>query len=320
MSSKKLIIFSFLMTCISYSAISQSEWKNWNSAVVTGNLSKKWSMRLGMLQSFIITDGYRREFGQFAFQTDYFFNRHFSLRTGTMFTYSPSPGESNQYKVRYYLRGSWKSRLNKTFNLTNAIQVEHHLQNQNSSWIEQEERYSERIIYVGRLALNKRLKFRNGLKFLNKLQLAPSLSYWLYYNIGGDSIPYYNADGDKVAENEPNGFHRGRIIVNINSRVTDYLSLSLYYMNQSEFNFLTPQYREINSIRYRSDGSIRRVYRPFDDYNVIGLSAMFNFDLYKKKKSSKKSSSSKNKTTSQKEADKKKKNEDQEDVPMPGKF
>jgi hypothetical protein len=302
-------------------ANAQSEWKNWNSAVVTGNISKKWSMRLGVLQSFLLTDNYRREFGQYAFQTDYFFNKHFSLRTGTLWTYSPSPDEANDYKIRYYLRGSWKSKLNKTFNLTNALQVEHHLQNQNSSWIQPEGRYSERIIYVARLALNKRLKFNNNLRFLNKLQLAPSVSYWLYYNIGGDSISYFNDAGKRVARQQPNGFHRGRLIVNINSKITDNLSLSLYYMNQSEFNFLCPEYRRINSVRPATNPFGYYVYRPYDDYNVIGLSAMFNFDLYKKKKSSsKKSTSSKNKTTSKKEADKKKKNEDQEDVPMPGKF
>jgi hypothetical protein len=277
-----LIVLSLLLH--KEAVIAQSEWKSWNAVAVTGNFSKKWTARLAYLDSYNLNSG-GTDFGQLALQSDYFINKNFSLRTGGQFTLS-DVGQFDRYKIRYYLRGTHRFKLNPSFNWSNAIQLEHHLQ-QNTSFVESEDRYSERVIYITRLALNKRLKFKNRLRFLNKLALAPSVSYWLYYNIGGDSLRQYDADGKRLPDEVPNGFHRGRLNVNINARLAKNISLSLYYMNQSEFNFLTPQNKRINVIR-PSDG---RVYRSFDDYNVVGLTAMVNLKFYEERKPVKKKKS-----------------------------
>lgn len=320
MSFLKHLTFSILILfSVAKDTYAQSEWKNWNTVAVTGHLSKKVAVRLGYLTSFIINEGYKMEFGQVAFQTDYFINKKFALRAGTQMTHPNYSSNDFDFRVRYYLRGTYKTKINKTFSLANSLQLEHHSQTRTSSWIERENRYSNRIIYVGRLALNKRLKFKNNLRFLNKYQLAPSLSYWLYYNMGGDSIPYYDQQtGDLITRNQPNGFHRGRFIININGKITDHMSLSLYYMNQSEFNLFSSEFRRMNSIRPDKPSTPNkneyRVYRPFDDYNVLGLTALFDFDFYKKKKKSQA-----NKPGSKKQPSKspeKKKNENKEDLPL----
>lgn len=280
-AQKWAMLFVLIFALEQKPVLAQSDWKSWNAIAVTGNFSNKWTARLAYLDSYNLNAG-GTDFGQFAVQTDYFIDKNFSVRAGGQFTLS-DVAQFDRYKIRYYLRGTHRFKLNSTFNWSNAIQLEHHLQ-QNTSFVEAEDRYSERVIYVTRLALNKRLKFNNRLKFLNKLALAPSVSYWLYYNIGGSPIRQFDKEGNELGRFTSDGFHRGRFNININARLAKNLSMSLYYMNQSEFNFLTPQNRRINVINPRN----KNVARDFDDYNVIGLTAMVNLKLYKEKKAVKK--------------------------------
>ncbi len=166
---------------------------------------------------------------------------------------------SGKISYRYYLINSFKAQLGDHFKWTNGLQVEKFSPN--------EKRYDYRFAYLTRFGLTKRIKF---------LKLAPSVSYWLYYNVGGNKLQYYDSGGNSDVKKTPDGFHRGRLIVNLNSKISDLLSVSLYYLNQHEFNIF-PESNDINII-VPVTGTI---IRPFNNYNVVGLSAKLNIDLHK---------------------------------------
>jgi hypothetical protein len=134
-----------------------------------------------------------------------------------------------------------------------------------------ETRFRNRIIYITRLSNKKRLDF---------LHLNLSASYWLFYNIGGSPIRYFDKAGAVVTRKSPDGFHRGRLILAANSKLSKHLSLSVYYMRQQEFNFLSNEYRKVNVVNPNTG----RIARAFDDYNVAGITLSYNIDLYKLKK------------------------------------
>jgi hypothetical protein len=108
------------------------------------------------------------------------------------------------------------------------------------------------------------------------------VSYSLFYNIGGNPIQYYDKNEVSTVMQTPDGFHRGRLSLNLNSKISKYLSLSVYYMMQREFNLFTDDYHKINIVNPVTGNIIRR----FQDYNVIGTSLSLDFNLYKKKNKS----------------------------------
>lgn len=142
-------------------------------------------------------------------------------------------------------------------NWTNAMRFEWHSKNEN--------RFRQRIGLSTRLALRKRV---------TPLKLSPSVTYAVFYNIGGSPIRYYDKDAQLVARQTPDGLHRSRLTLDLNAKLTDYLRVSLYYMKQSEFNFLATDTRKMNVY----DPVRNRTLRPFNNFNAIGLTAMVNLD------------------------------------------
>jgi len=255
--NKAFIVFLIILFH-SKSSFAQKEWRNWNSAEVSYEVNKKLDLKLTQLFSFNITDSFTNNFNQSSLQADYDLNKHVSLRAAAMFTNFPSSGTNT---MRGILRFSYKFNPLKFLTWTNSIQTEYHSN--------QETRYRERIIYVSRLSLKKRLKF---------LRLSPSVTYWLFYNIGGDPIRHYDATGAKTYST-PDGFHRSRLFINLNSKINSKFQVSLYYMNQQEFNFLTPENRKMNVISPVTG----KVYRAFDKYNVLGVTGILELKKPKKK-------------------------------------
>lgn len=269
--------FFVLSILLAFNNFSYSQtWKTWDAAHMSFSFSKKLSAKLVYNKSFEMTNSWNNDFNQATFQTDYDINKHFSVRGAMVYTYYGSNST-----IRGLVRGTHSFNISNKISWSNGLQFEYHNSN--------ESRYRERIIYVTRVGLTKRLKF---------LKLAPSVSYMLYYNIGGDPIQYYDDAGNKSVKQAANGFHRGRVYMNLNSKISKNFSVSLYYMKQNEFNFLCPKDREINYVK--PGGTTVR--RPYDKYNVAGLSLMYNFKLYKSKK---KSSNSKSKKSSNNAPDKK---------------
>ena len=150
--------------------------------------------------------------------------------------------------------------MGKKITWTNSIQGEIHSAN--------EKNYNYRIIYITRFAPRRKLDFLN---------LSPSISYWLFYNIGGKAIQYFDESGSPLAKDTPDGLHRGRFILNLSKKINHNLSLSLYYLNQHEFNLTG---NDLNVVNPRNG----KIIRPFSNYQVAGISLSLSFDVYKKNK------------------------------------
>lgn len=253
-----LFLFAWLFNLSAAKA--QTEWRNWSSININASVNKKLDFSGSHLRSYVMTDSFMNNFNQSTFQADYDLNKRISLRGSVLLT--TFPGQANP-TIRYISRFSYTRRLLKKMNWTNALQLEYHSNN--------ETRYRSRTILVTRFALRKRI---------TPLKLSPSISYLLFYNIGGDSIRYFDPAGNVIARNTPDGFHRGRLFINLNTKITSHISLSLYYMRQSEFNLFTPPTRKMNVVNPNTG----RIARPFDDYNVAGITLQYNFKTYKKKK------------------------------------
>ncbi len=255
-----VFIISFWLLFFINSAFSQTDLKNWNSIQLDLSLSKKTSLRLSHLRGYNITNNYDNEFNQTSARIDYDVTKQFSLAAGVTINGSLL---SDEGASRIMARTTYKFPVADYLSWSNSLQGEVH-----SS---KETRYRYRMIYITRLGTKNRFKF---------LRLSPSVSYWLFYNIGGDKIQYFDKSGDPIAFETPDGFHRGRLFVNLNSKINKYLSVSLYYMMQREFNLFSSEFHKINIINPNDE----LIIRPFNDYNVLGTTVSIDFDLYKKKK------------------------------------
>lgn len=233
---------------------SGAEWKMWGGATVDMSFSRKTELSISYLRSYDLEETIRNSFNQSGASFTYDFNKKLDAKAGIVITQFPS---SEKLTHRYYLRGSYMVRLGERINWTNGIQGERHSANEN--------RFDYRFIYITRIALRKRLEF---------LRLAPSVSYWLYYNVGGSKIQYYDNFGQTSVKEASAGIHRGRLIMNLNSKVSDLLSVTAYYLRQNEFNLFTAK-RGINVVNPVTG----KITRPFNNYNVIGMSLKLNLDL-----------------------------------------
>jgi len=255
---KKASILALLVIAIS-SCYAQNDLKNWNSLQLNLSLSKKIDVTIGHLRSYNISNGYANEFNQSSVRIDYDITKRFSISGGAIIGgFSPADGAN-----RLTLRSTYQIPVFDKLEWSNSIQGEIH-----SS---KETNYKYRILYITKLSTKKRFDF---------LRLRPSVSYSLYYNIGGKPIDYYDQNDDFAVRQTPDGFHRGRLSLNLNSKVTKNFNVSLYGMIQREFNLFSDDYHKINVVNPISG----RIVRPFNNYNVIGVTATLNFDLFKKNK------------------------------------
>ncbi len=255
---KKLILLTLLFF-ISLYVNAQSEWLNWNGIIVSGALTKKVGAKISHTRAYNLSQQYQNVFNQSQFQLAYEINKKWDVQAGLQLIASPDTSDTRK---RIFTRVSYNSRLSKKINLLNSIRFETNSKNEN--------RFRQRIIFTARLGLRKRLEFLN---------LAPSVAYSIFYNIGGNPIRYYDKDAQLVARQTPDGFHRSRLIINLNSKISRHLSVSMFYMRQQEFNFLVADTRKMNVY----DPLRNRILRPFNNYNTLGLNLQINLDPFIKK-------------------------------------
>lgn len=258
------IIFSFLALNASWGVLpaqgqshndsSSPEWNMWGGTSVDMTFSEKTEFSIGYLRAYNAGETIRNSFNQGATYFTYAFNKHFDAKAGILVNQFPT---SEKWTYRYILRGSYMVRLGEKVNWTNGIQGERHSTNEN--------RFDYRFIYITRFGLRKRLEF---------LRLAPSISYWLYYNVGGSKIQYYDAFGKSSMKETSVGIHRGRLMINLNSKVSDVISVAVYYLRQNEFNLFTTD-RGINVLNPRTG----KITRPFNNYNVLGMTLKIKLGL-----------------------------------------
>lgn len=252
---------------IAFSGYSQNDLQNWNSLQLTLSILKKLDVRLSHLRAYNISNGYSSDFNQSSVRLDYDFTKRFSMSGGAVLGSLSAADGAN----RIVLRGTYRIPIADVINWSNSIQGEIHSSN--------ETRYRNRVVYITRVGTQKRLEF---------LRLSPSVAYSLYYNIGGNQIQYFDKTGIPTIRQSPDGFHRGRLSINMNSKISKTFSLTLYYMMQREFNLFSNEYHKMNVV----NPATGKVIRPFDDYNVIGTTLALNFDVYKKKNRSDKTKNS----------------------------
>jgi len=245
----------FLLLCFARTN-AQTEWQNWNSIELQMPISQKIGIKASHLRAYSITNRYSGVFNQLGLQVSYELNKRWDLQGGAQFI---TPAASKETRTRIYARLSNTARLAAKLNWTNSLRAEINSKN--------EHRFRQRLIITTRLGLRKRLDFMN---------LAPSVAYSVFYNIGGNPIAYYDKDAQLIARQTPDGFHRSRFTVNLNSKINPYLRISLYYMRQQEFNFLSSDTRKMNVY----DPVRNRILRPFNNYNTIGLSAQVVLDPF----------------------------------------
>lgn len=231
-----------------------AEWKMWSTAAMDIGFSKKAEMSLGYLRSFALDNQMQVEFNQASLSLSYDISKHIETKSGYIRTQSATSGKNTS---RYFLRTMFKINLNDKFRWTNGVQAEKHSVN--------ERRFDYRLIFITRLELRKRLEF---------LSLSPSVSYWVFYNIGGSAIQYYNPEGQPTVKVAPDGMHRARLWVNLNSKISDAVSVSVYYLRQFEFN-LVGQETRINV----TNPVTGKIARPYSNYNVAGITLKLNLDL-----------------------------------------
>lgn len=252
-NKNSVTLFSLvLLSTLNTSA--QPEWQNWNGITVSAPVTKKLTARLGHTRAYNITNNYENQFNQTSIQLSYDLKKRWDVQSGIQFI---TPALSRDTRTRIYIRGAHTVRLANKLNWTNSLRIENNSKNEN--------RFRQRIIYTTRIGLKKRIDF---------LRLAPSVSYTVFYNIGGNPINYYDKDALVIARQTPDGLHRSRITVNLNSKLSEYFSISVYYMRQQEFNFLASETRKMNVF----DPVRNRTLRPFNNFNTIGVTGQFNLE------------------------------------------
>lgn len=235
----------------------QTEWKAWTGANLSFSFSRKLDLRLSHLRSYDLETTVKNGFNQSAAILGYDLSRKLSISGGVMHTASPSSGSATQ---RYLARISAKFPI-AGLTWTNSLQGEWHSPS--------ETRFRERIIFISRINNRKRLDFLN---------LTLSATFWMYYNIGGNQLRYFDDQGTVIGRNTPDGFHRYRLFLNASSRISKNFSVSLYVMRQQEFNLTNSEFNKINVVHPVTG----RVYRPFSNFNVAGINLAYDIQLYKK--------------------------------------
>lgn len=251
----KQFLFALILACLTWSStIAQPNqsastglgWKAWGGISMEYELKKFISLNLNHLRSYDLDSGFGNTFNQTSLSLDYDFTRDLTSKVGVMIT--QFPGSTNN-TIRTYARLSNRSKIGEKIRWWNGIQLEWHSMNEN--------RFRYRLIYITRLALRHRIPF---------LQLSPSVSYWLYYNVGGSPIQYFDANDHPSFKATPDGLHRGRLNINLNSKINDMFSLSLYYLRQNEFNLFNTS-KALNVVK----PSTGKITRPFNSYQVAGI-------------------------------------------------
>lgn len=252
---KTCIILLIINTLCSIEATAQkNNFQSWNSISAKIALSKKTDLHISELGSFSPSTNFQLNFTQTQLGLSYDINRVFSILGGDQLNYIPN--SSRSLRNRIFFRGTVNNKLSKVFKAEHGLQVEFHDNNEHN--------YSKRLILINKLSMRKRF---------SPLHLQPSISYWLYYNMGGRVIQYYDRTGTATVLQTPDGFHRGRLIISLNSKISKTVRLSVYYLNQKEFNLFSSSDRNINIV----NPTTGKIIRPYNDFNAIGLSLQFVF-------------------------------------------
>ncbi|GMQ29849.1 DUF2490 domain-containing protein [Algoriphagus confluentis] len=232
--------------------LGQYKTRLWSSFNVGAPLTDKLDVRASYIKSLKVDEpGFETAFNWYAAALTYQLSKDWRLQLGSAWMHLPSSGRTTH---RWTLEGSHKMKLDRRFSLRNSLQLESHN--------DQEPRFDYRVIFGSRVGLRKRLDF---------LGVAPSLNYALFFNIGGNPIRYFSESGEEITRKTSNGLHRGRLMANFNFKISKPIRLSLYYINQHEFNLVFSETNKINVLNPING----RIQRPFNNQHIIGFALSY---------------------------------------------
>jgi Protein of unknown function (DUF2490) len=251
-TSKNIIVILAVSFLSMNSLLAQKDLKAWGAVSVQIPVVKNVGFNIEHLRGYNATNNFKNEFNQFQGRLGVKIGNNIDMAFGDIVTLTPgSAGITN----RVFIRGTHKVKIGDVLRWRNAIQAEMHSNN--------ETRYHYRAVLSSRINLKSRL---------TPLRLAPSVTGFVFYNMGGKAIQYYDSNKQPIAKQTPDGIHRARLLFNLNSKISDRFNISLYYMMQKEFNLANNPYHNMNIINPVSGKTIR----PFDNYNVAGITLGIN--------------------------------------------
>jgi hypothetical protein len=225
----------------------QPDLKAWGAVSYQMPAAKKVNFSIEHLRAYNTTKNWENEFNQVQGRLEIDLGKKNDLFIGDLISLTPG---STEIKNRVFIRGTHKTKLGNFFRWQNGLQAEWHSKN--------ETRYQYRFVASSRIYLKKRL---------TTLNLAPSITGFVFYNLGGKEVQYYDSNKQPSVKQAPDGFHRARLQFTVNSKISDKFNISFYYMLQREFNISN----DVNhSINYYNPVT-NKIIRPFDNYNVAGI-------------------------------------------------
>ncbi len=237
----------FLLHLNANNAISQIAWNGWGTINLSAPITNKLDIRLGQLRAYEFNGG-KNTFNQTQLRFEYAILKNTKFYIGGLINDIPS--STKGVRKRVFGRVTYKAKFFDAVNWTNGIHGEINSKEEN--------RFKYRLMLYSSLGLKHRL---------TPLKLSPSITYNLFYNIGGDSLQYYTKTGIKTVKQTADGFHRGRLYLNLNSKINGRLSVTAYAMFQREFNLFTDTNHSINVLNPLTG----KVARSFDNINTAGL-------------------------------------------------
>ncbi|MCC6724085.1 MAG: hypothetical protein IT258_06205 [Saprospiraceae bacterium] len=253
---KKTILF-YCLLMLSKTASSQdlpTGFKNWLSVGIELKASKNLTLEVSQL-SCMDFNPYQLQFSQLSFGLTYKLRKNTYLLAG-----------AERYFFRFdsgfdiYHKFSAGIQLKNTFNipLKQSIEVEYFTPSQKKHQI--------RGVYSA--------SYSPKIKNL-PMKARPFIKGMLYYYYGGAPLTYYGNDGETLAKQAPNDFHRFRLLGGFVFQPTKHWDMTLYYGWNKEFNTPFFENRDLN-IPSKNGSKIKY---PFNDYTFLGLSFTYHLNL-----------------------------------------
>lgn len=245
---KTIILFLYFSLLFSSKKLfAQSFWSGWGTINFSAPLTNKLDIRLGHLRAYEFNGG-KNAFNQTQLRFEYDILKNTKFYVGGLINEIPS--STKGLRKRAFARITYKAKFFDAVNWTNGLNGEINSKEEN--------RFKYRLMLYSSLGLKHRL---------TPLKLSPSITYNLFYNIGGDSLQHYTKTGIKSVKQTADGFHRGRLYLNLNSKINDRFSITAYVMFQREFNLFTDDNHAINIVNPLTG----KISRSFDNMNTAGL-------------------------------------------------
>ncbi|RME36683.1 MAG: hypothetical protein D6794_08150 [Deltaproteobacteria bacterium] len=234
--------------------------KSFHSFQIDNRLADDWKFRYGQLYTFSFEeDNQTFKFFQQSLELEWRGHKHWRLSAywkPTWFHYSNGTWgwiHATGLRARYYTR--WHRRA-----LNYSVRAER--------FSPQQRKYRYRFIGQVRHELTRyRLPAKSALY----------TDMRLYYYLDGRPVNYYE-NGELMASQPPNDFHRFRLTLGWRSKASEHLRLSTYVTWNKEFNNPLTRYRDINE----PSRSGRSIQADFNNYLIIGTSMTLRLDMRNK--------------------------------------